>query len=606
MTPPKYKVSAIQYAPTLHQKEKNLLEQVQMVEEAAANDAKLIVMVEMATTAYCFLDRDEIAPYVEPIPGPTTDRFGEIAARYGCYVVVGMPEVDPETDVYYNSMALVGPRGLVGVYRKTHSFISENTWAKDGDLGLPVFETELGNIGGVICMDASFPETARILALRGADVVCFPTNWLLEKSPAPAWITRAFENGVYLVAANRWGLERTVEFSGGSAVIDPDGEIQSYMDTGDGIVYGTVDVAEARHKRWAADPRGHKLLERRPEQYHDSLLNSYLFNPNDFFALYGKDGLPEGRESRVAVCQLESTTNSNDALDTVAGMLTSLDQRPNVVVLPEFALCPPPESESQARDLAEELRNSESVRVLTKLAAELDLCVVTSIVEKDGGRLYATAVLVGPEGLAGSYRKVHLSQADRKWASAGSGGFPVFDLPVGRVGMLLGHDAMFPEAARAYGVKGADLLCVPGALEFPRVTPLGATEVPLDPPEIREADDVHWHLLRSRSEENNLFVAFANRGGPGYMGRSGLFDKQGDGAPRREAVASESSPEIVALTLSTAQAPGTDRPTECREGQGHGAHAPDLLVRTPGPARRQRDVRLAQRAVPLAAPLGPC
>ena len=93
-----------------------------MVEEAAKNDAKLIVLVEMATTAYCFFDRAEIAPYVEPIPGPTTERFGELAARYGCYIVVGMPEVDHETDIYYNSLALVGPDGVVGKYRKpTHS-----------------------------------------------------------------------------------------------------------------------------------------------------------------------------------------------------------------------------------------------------------------------------------------------------------------------------------------------------------------------------------------------------------------------------------------------------------------------------------------------------
>ena len=92
---PVYKVAAIQYAPTLFEKERNLLEQLEMVEEAARNDAKLIVLVEMATTAYCFFDRAEIAPYVEPIPGPTTERFGELAARYGCYIVVGMPEVDP-------------------------------------------------------------------------------------------------------------------------------------------------------------------------------------------------------------------------------------------------------------------------------------------------------------------------------------------------------------------------------------------------------------------------------------------------------------------------------------------------------------------------------
>ena len=234
----------------------------------------------------------KIAPYVEPIPGPTTDRFGEIAARYGCYIVVGMPEVDPETDIYYNSLALVGPEGVVGKYRKTHSFISENTWAKDGDLGLPIFRTELGNLGGLICMDASFPETARVLALEGADVICFPTNWLLEKAPAPAWITRAFENGVYLVAADRWGNERTVEFSGGSAVIDPDGAVQSYLDTGNGIVYGTVDISRARDKRFIEEETGDKLLERRPTLYHDSLLNSYLFNPDDYFSSTARTACP--------------------------------------------------------------------------------------------------------------------------------------------------------------------------------------------------------------------------------------------------------------------------------------------------------------------------
>ena len=440
-----------------------------MVEEAARNDAKLIVLVEMATTAYCFFDRAEIAPYVEPIPGPTTERFGELAARYGCYIVVGMPEVDPETDIYYNSLALVGPEGVVGKYRKTHSFISENTWAKDGDLDLPVFRTELGNLGGLICMDASFPETARILALRGADVICFPTNWLLEKAPAPAWITRAFENGVYLVAADRWGNERTVEFSGGSAVIDPDGAIQSYRDTGNGIVYGYIDIAKARDKRFVTNETGDKLLERRPADYSDSVLNSYLFNPDDYFGLYGQDGLPAGKESTIAVCQMqESLETREETFAALRQMIDGLDSPFDVLVLPELALSGPVSTETQARSLAEDLRDSKSVKLLTVLACDNDTFVVTSIVERDSGRMYNTALLVGPEGLAGSYRKMHLSVDDRAWASPGDGGFPVFDIPAGRVGLLVGHDAMFPEAARAFGVKGADLICVPAR---PQISP---------------------------------------------------------------------------------------------------------------------------------------
>ena len=559
---PVYKAAAIQYAPTLFEKERNLLEQLEMVEEAARNEAKLIVLVEMATTAYCFFDRAEIAPYVEPIPGPTTEMFGEVASRHGCYIAVGMPEVDPETNIYYNSLALMGPQGLVGKYRKTHSFISENTWAKDGDLGLPVFETELGKLGGLICMDASFPEPARLLALQGADVICFLTNWLFEKAPAPAWMTRAFENGVYLVAANRWGNERTVEFSGGSAVIDPDGTIQSSRDSGNGIVYGYIDIARARDKRFVATETGDKLLERRPAHYSDLVLNSYLFNPNDYFGLYGQAGLPAGRESVIAVCQTEAPpATRNEAIAAVQQMAESLDSPFDILVLPELALTGLPATESDARACAEDLRDSESVRLLSGLAEKHDTFLATSIVEWDSGRMYNTALLVGPEGLKGSYRKVHLSQEDRVWASPGDGGFPVFDVLAGRVGLLVGHDAMFPEPARALGVKGADLICVPAALKYPRVAGLGATDVPFPDPVIRGADEVHWHLLRSRSEENNAFVAFANRCGGDYMGRSGVFDKQGDGSPRREAVASEDRPEAVALTVSTAQTPGLDRPT---------------------------------------------
>ena len=142
------------------------------------------------------------------MPGPTTQRFAEIAADHDCWIVVGLAEVDPETGIYYNSAVLIGPEGPVGLYRKTHAYISEPKWAKDGDLGLPVFDTPIGRIAMTICMDACYPETARVPALAGADVICFPTNWLSEKSPSPSWMARAAENGVYLIAANRYGLER--------------------------------------------------------------------------------------------------------------------------------------------------------------------------------------------------------------------------------------------------------------------------------------------------------------------------------------------------------------------------------------------------------------
>src|SRR6266704_2964481 len=124
----KYRVAAIQYEPTLGEKEKNVGDLLRLVEEAAEHDAHLIVVPEMATTGYCWESRSEIATHVEPIPGPTTDRFQQLAASYGCLIAMSLPEVDPATNVYYNSMALIGPEGVIGRYRKIHSYISEPRW----------------------------------------------------------------------------------------------------------------------------------------------------------------------------------------------------------------------------------------------------------------------------------------------------------------------------------------------------------------------------------------------------------------------------------------------------------------------------------------------
>src|SRR5436309_15046394 len=134
-----YRVAAIQYEPTLGEKEKNVTALLRLVEEAAQHNARLIVLPEMATTGYCWESRTEIAPYVEPIPGPTTDRFQQLAAQYDCYITIGLAEVDPTTDVYYNSLALIGPYGLIGTYRKIHSYISDPRCALDGYLDMPVW-----------------------------------------------------------------------------------------------------------------------------------------------------------------------------------------------------------------------------------------------------------------------------------------------------------------------------------------------------------------------------------------------------------------------------------------------------------------------------------
>src|SRR6187455_3268943 len=102
-----YRVAAIQFEPVLGDKAENIARLLALVEDAAQNGARLIVLPEMATTGYCWYSRDEVRPYVEPIPGPTTDRFATLAQRYDCFIVIGMPEVVARSGVFYNSAALV-------------------------------------------------------------------------------------------------------------------------------------------------------------------------------------------------------------------------------------------------------------------------------------------------------------------------------------------------------------------------------------------------------------------------------------------------------------------------------------------------------------------
>src|SRR5450631_3593783 len=309
-----HKVATVQFEPTMFEKPRNIARLLELCEAAATAGARLIVTPEMGTTGYCWFDRAEVAPFVETIPGPTTDRFAALARKHDCYIVVGMPEIDSD-GIYFNCAVLIGPEGVVGRHRKSHPYISEPKWAAAGDLGHQVFDTPIGRIALLICMDIHFVETARLVALQGADVICHISNWLAERAPAPYWISRAFENGCYLIESNRWGLERTVQFSGGSCIIAPDGNVVAVVDKGDGIAYGTVDPAFARRREVLAEP----VFEgRRPDLYMNLMTNSFTWNPHDFFRLYGYQPLPPGRKSRAAVAQFAPVDDTGGNLARIA------------------------------------------------------------------------------------------------------------------------------------------------------------------------------------------------------------------------------------------------------------------------------------------------
>ncbi len=572
----RYRVATVQFNPQLGKQTENVERLLNLVEEAAHQGARLIVLPEMATTGYCWNSREEIAPYVEAVPGPTTARFHELAVRYDCYIACGLPEVDPTTNVYYNTLVLVGPQGLIGSYRKIHSYLAEPRWARDGDQGFPVWETPLGRLAGVICMDAMYFESVRIPALHGADVILFPTNWLEEQCPSSWWMARALENGVYFLAANRSDIERGIEFSGGSCILDPDGSIQAYIDDGEGIVYGEVDLARARAKDWPhqeSELLGDRLADRRPSLYTPLVHNTYLWEPLRYHSLYDQSELPPGQLSCVGIIQtdlraLGDASRVGMTIDNLCHMLGTLlrdhdPTRPDVLVLPELILPGPltgtdPESVARIQSAAINVPGPETA-ALVALATEFQITLVLGVAERveqpgQPPTYYNTVLLIDPEGIYGMYRKLHLTWSDKAWASPGNLGLPCFDTPAGRIGLATGYDVLFPETLRILASGGIDLVCAPAYLNFPNPIGLATTKIHFTAsvaPD--EYDPLHSLIWRVRAAEHHVYLALSNWHGHAHglhaNGYSGIFSPSAGIYPWREVVV-EADDELC-LTMMT-------------------------------------------------------
>lgn len=539
-----HKVAAVQFEPTMFEKERNIARLLDLCEQAAAAGAKLIVTPEMGTTGYCWFDRAEVAPFVETIPGPTTNRFAALARKHACYIVVGMPEVD-EDGIYFNTAVLIGPDGVVGHHRKTHPYISEPKWAAAGDLHNQVFETPIGRIALLICMDIHFVETARLMALGGADVICHISNWLAERTPAPYWISRAFENGCYVIESNRWGLERTVQFSGGSCVIAPDGQVTAVLDKGDGVLLSEINLDAARARRVLGET---VFAQRRPELYPELLTDTFSWNPRDFFGLYGHEPWPAGKASQVSVAQFAPGDDLSQNLAEIAALTRKASAGgAELVVFPELALTGLGDPATSAQPIPGPATDS-----LAELAAKLGLYLVCGLAERDGDTLYNSACLVTPDRDISVYRKTHLAADERSWATAGDG-WTVVDTPIGRIGLLIGHDASFPEAGRVLALRGCDLIACPAAIRGRFSSSHAGTEVEQPKPIPTGPDPHHWHHFRVRAGENNLFFAFANVVDPerGYPGLSGVFGPDTFAFPRREAIAADATGIATALVDTT-------------------------------------------------------
>jgi predicted amidohydrolase len=264
------RVAVAQIDPKLAEKERNLDVCLGRLDEADAAGAVLLVLPECAIPGYMFESAEEALPYAEEIPGPATEALEDACRRTGAHVVCGLLERDG--DRLHNAAVLVGPDGLVGTYRKTHlPFLGVDRFVTPGD-ELPVWDTPLGRIGVEICYDLRFPEVTRTLALKGADLVCHPTNFPMAARVQTELITvaRAAENRIFLLTANRCGQERWAEFCGHSQIVDPYGvRLAETGVAGEALLVADIDVEQARDKDYVV-PGEYELYlfgHRRPELY---------------------------------------------------------------------------------------------------------------------------------------------------------------------------------------------------------------------------------------------------------------------------------------------------------------------------------------------------
>lgn len=265
-------IAAVQMDCLFGQPEANLAAMRSRLAQAARRQARLVIFPECALTGYCYRSREEAGPYAQPLPGPATDGLARDCHDLDVFVIAGLLERGPAGELF-NSCALVGPQGLVATYRKIHlPHLGVDRFVTPGDRPFAVHDLGGLRVGINICYDGTFPESARVLTLLGADLIVLPTNW-----PTGALSTvrlteaRALENRVYYAAVNRVGSERGFEFIGRSRILDPDGEILAEAGpAGDACLLAEIDPARARAKRVVKIPGEHevdRVGHRRPEMY---------------------------------------------------------------------------------------------------------------------------------------------------------------------------------------------------------------------------------------------------------------------------------------------------------------------------------------------------
>jgi predicted amidohydrolase len=480
----KLKVACLQVkAREYKDREENKENILRMIDKAGEEHPQLIVLPEAVYPSY----------YLSPLMVKNSNEFyqstlklikqiKERAKKYKCYIAIGIVENDLAKNKLYNSALLISPKGKeITCTRKSFLWHFDSHWFSAGEQ-YPVVETEFGKIGMFICADGRLPEIVRCLSLKGADILIDLTNWVtagfkeeqLTNPQAEYMIpTRALENRVWIIAANKVGMEaKSILYCGKSGIFAPDGKIaktaSSYKEE---ILLYEISPQETKDK--TIDNKINIIYDRRPKLY------SELIQPTENLPIYSiiKEELhPQSLSPLTAIVQMEIKKDFEKYLNKIEFFIKNLiEQDSELIIFPE-------------NNFIFSERGEEIINRVCQMTGNSKIICALTVIEKSKKKYYKTTFLIQSGNILGKYRKTHLEKDERNLLAPGDLGLPVFKTSCGYIGIMLGYEGLFPEIAHTLTLKGADIIIWPSKF----------------------TSDRQINICRTRSAENKIFVVCSN------------------------------------------------------------------------------------------------
>jgi predicted amidohydrolase len=490
-------------------------------ETVAREKPDLLALPEVTYPAY-FLGSDDISRHNVLSPADAATQFAAKAREHGVYIAVGLA-LDAPNGGYANGALLFDRNGeIAGRYDKSFLFHFDTRWFAPGE-AYPVFETDIGRIGILICADGRLPEIARSLTLNGAQILLDLTAWVSTgrnvddlSTPQREFLmpVRAAENGVWVAAADKCGIEaESIVYAGRSCFIDPSGRTVAELGPGEdaALVYD-VPIIDA------APP-----VLRRPELY------GTLAHPTESLSVTRKlaEAIVVGdNERRIAAVQITMPPTGEEFVRIARRHVERQALMDTDIVV--FPATPSRLRAAYAHDAV--------LAGIQEIALATGVSVAFTVHEPDENG-WRTMYLVGPRGVIAKHRQSHTPPGARFEAMPlGDAESPVVPTTAGRVGLMAAADGYAPEVGRSLMLRGAEILL--WCHDNPGASMLA--------------------FARCRAEENRVFLACA--GAPTEHGISAVIDPSGRVlaialAERELAVSAEIN---RALSHQKQRAPGTD------------------------------------------------